>query len=98
MAGILRAENMMRSKRRTPYYRALGIIVLCAMLWPRYAHAQKVEYYEGILIDTSSSISNNGRTNDLFLEYLHAARKLLLTEPANSRVWVSAIAVDSFGG
>ena len=98
MAGILRAENVMRSKRRIPFYRALGTLVLCALLLPRYANAQKVEHYEGILIDTSGSISNNGKTNDLFEEYLHATRKLLLTEPASSRVWVSTIAVDSFGG
>lgn len=98
MAGILRVENVMRSKRRIPYYRALGALVLCAILCPRYAHAQKVEHYEGILIDTSGSISNNGKTNDLFQEYLHATRKLLLTEPANTRVWVSTIAIDSFGG
>jgi hypothetical protein len=98
MAGILRAEMFMQRRRSIPYYRALGIIVLCALLCPRQAHAQQAERYEGILIDTSGSISNNGRTNDLFQEYLHATRKLLLTEPANSRVWVSTIAVDSFGG
>jgi hypothetical protein len=98
MAGILRAEMFMQRKRSIPYYRALGMIVLCALLCSRHAHAQKAEHYKGILIDTSSSISNNGRTNDLFQEYLHAARKLLLTEHANTRMWVSTIAVDSFGG
>jgi hypothetical protein len=98
MAGILRAESIMRSKRHIPYHRALGGVVLCALLLPHYAHAQEAERYEGILIDTSGSISNNGKANDLFEEYLHATRKLLLTEPANSRVWVSTIAVDSFGG
>ena len=98
MAGILRAEMFMQRKRGIPYYRALGIFVFCAVLCPMWAQAQKAEHYEGILIDTSGSISNNGETNDLFQEYLHATRKLLLNEPANSRVWVSTIAVDSFGG
>jgi hypothetical protein len=98
MAGMLRAENVMGSKRRIPYYRALGILALCAMLCPHWAQAQKAEHYEGILIDTSGSISNNGETDDLFRDYLRATRKLLLTEPANSRIWVSTIAVDSFGG
>lgn len=98
MAGILRAERFMQRKRSIPYYRALGMIVLCALFCPMYAHAQKAEHYEGILIDTSGSISDNGQTDDLFQDYLRATRKLLSTEPANSRIWVSTIAVDSFGG
>ena len=45
-----------------------------------------------------ASISRGGTTNDLFQDYLLSTKKLLLTEPANSRVWVSSIATDSFGG
>lgn len=98
MTGILRAEMFMQRKRSIPYYRALGMIILCGLLCPRHALAQKAEHYEGILIDTSRSISNNGETDDLFQDYLRATRKLLSTEPADSRIWVSTIAIDSFGG
>jgi hypothetical protein len=42
--------------------------------------------YEAILIDTSASISRDGKTNALFREYLVAARSLLSTEPPNTRV------------
>ena len=34
----------------------------------------------------------------LFHEYLVATKKLLVTEPANSRIWVLSISTDSFGG
>jgi hypothetical protein len=60
--------------------------------------AQTIESYEGILIDTSVSIAKGKANNQLFHEYLSSTKKLLLTEPANSRVWVSSIAKDSFGG
>jgi len=97
MAGILRAQNLLQ-RRRPPYYRALTMLALfvffCA--WP--LRAQKVERYEGVLIDTSGSIARAGATSELFREYLFSTKKLLLTEPASSRVWVSAISTDSFGG
>jgi YD repeat-containing protein len=38
------------------------------------------------------------RNGDLFRAYLTSTRTLLLSEPAKSRVWVSTISVDSFGG
>jgi hypothetical protein len=97
MVGILRAQTAF-NKRRTPYHRALGAFILVAFLGVGASQAQTVERYEGILIDTSSSISRGGTTNDLFHDYLLSTKKLLLTEPANSRVWVSSIATDSFGG
>ncbi len=101
MAGILRAENVLR-RRRPPYYGALTTFGLAASLLllftSRQASAQAVERYEGILIDTSGSISKGGTTNELFREYLFSSKRLLLTEPANSRVWVSVISTDSFGG
>jgi len=59
--------------------------------------AQTIERYEGILIDTSASIAKGGGGNELFREYLASTKKLLLTEPANSHVWVSSIADDSVG-
>jgi len=34
---------------------------------------------------------------ELFREYLFAVKKLLLTEPPNSRIWVSVITTESFG-
>jgi hypothetical protein len=96
-AGMLRAQVIL-SRRRIPYHRALPVIVLFAFLSGANARAQTIERYEGVLIDTSSSISRGGSTNDLFQAYLVGTKKLLLTEPANSRVWVSSIATDSFGG
>src|ERR1019366_5601286 len=43
------------------------------------------------------SIGKVGTNNELFREYLFALKKLLLTEPPNSRVWVSVITTESFG-
>jgi hypothetical protein len=98
MAGILRAENV-QMKRRPPYHQALTVFFLFFVLFTaRPTTAQNVERYEGILIDTSGSISRGGTTNELFREYLISTKKLLLTEPPNSRVWVSSISTDSFGG
>ena len=98
MAGILRAQNVLR-RRKPPYYRALDMVVLVVVfLCALPLHAQKIERYEGILIDTSGSIGRGGATSDLFREYLFSTKKLLLTEPGSSRVWVSVISTDSFGG
>jgi hypothetical protein len=97
MAGILRAQNV-RAKRRPPYHQALTMFLLLIVFATRGSWAQNIERYEGILIDTSGSISRGGTTSELFRDYLTATRKLLLTEPANSRVWVSSISTDSFGG
>jgi hypothetical protein len=98
MAGILRAENT-QTKRRPPYHQALTIFFLLVVLFAaRPSSAQNVERYEGILIDTSGSISRGGTTYELFREYLVSTKKLLLTEPPNSRMWVSSISTDSFGG
>jgi hypothetical protein len=62
------------------------------------AWTQNIERYESILIDTSGSISRGGTSSELFREYLTSTKKLLLTEPANTQVWVSSISTDSFGG
>jgi hypothetical protein len=62
------------------------------------SQAQIVKRQEGILVDVSSSISRNGEAENLFQEYVRSTKKLLATEPANSRVWVSSIASNSFGG
>jgi hypothetical protein len=101
MAGILRAESELR-RRRPPYYKALAAFILGASLLSlpgsRLLSAQTVEHYEGILIDTSGSIARGGASTDLFREYLLSTRKLLLTESASTRVWVSVISTDSFGG
>jgi hypothetical protein len=93
MAGILRAKNML-NKRRPPYYKKASLLVLSTLFAAR-AWGQSLE---GILIDTSGSISRGSTTNELFHEYLIATRKLLQTEPANTRVWISSISMDSFGG
>jgi len=97
LAGILRAQNE-RSRRHPPYHRALTMLLITLVMFARPMRAQTVEHLEGILIDTSRSISRGGKSNELFQEYLFAARGLLLTEPPNSRVWVSSISTDSFGG
>jgi hypothetical protein len=71
---------------------------LLIVLSASHPWAQNIERYEGILIDTSGSISRGGTSSELFREYLTSIKTLLLTEPANSRVWVSRISTDSFGG
>jgi hypothetical protein len=96
-AGILRAKNEQRN-RKPPYHGALAIFMSLIILSGGMAHAQAIEHHEGILIDVSGSIAKGGTTNDLFREYLTAVRGLLLTEPAKTRVWVSSISTDSFGG
>jgi len=99
MAGILRALNQ-RRKRKPAYHGELGVIAffIFALATANVSHGQAIERYEGILIDTSASIAKGGAGDELFREYLASMRRLLLTEPANSRVWVSSIASDSFGG
>lgn len=42
-------------------------------------------------------MGKGGANSDLFREYLFSVKKLLLTEPPNSRVWVSVITTESFG-
>lgn len=97
MAGILRAQNALQ-KRRPPYHQALTMLLVFVLFAVRSSWGQKIEHYEGILIDTSRSISRDGAGNQLFHRYLDATKKLLLTEPPNSHVWVFTISTDSFGG
>jgi hypothetical protein len=96
MAGILRAQNLW-NKRRIPYHAVLPTLLLSTILISTITQAQAVERHEAILIDTSGSIARGGKNADLFREYLFATKKLLLTEPGNSRVWVSIITTDSSG-
>jgi transposase len=96
VAGMLRALNT-RSYRKPPYHGTGSLLLLC-MLVGGVAHAQTIEHKEGILIDVSGSIGKGGATSDLFREYLISTRSLLLSEPAKTRVWVSSISSDSFGG
>jgi len=97
LAGILTAEAE-RPRRHPPYHQALTLLLAIAFFFALPLHAQTVEHYEGILIDTSASISRGGRTNELFQQYLIAARRTLLSEAPNSRVWVWSISANSFGG
>jgi hypothetical protein len=94
--GILCALVALR-RRKPTYHRPLMTTLLLAALSAASAQAQTIERYEGILIDTSGSISRNGTTNELFREYLVSTKKLLTTETPSTRVWVSGIAMDSFG-
>ena len=54
---------------------------------------------EGARLESVYTFTGIGGSNpSLSAIYLVSAKKLLLTEPANSRVWVSSISTDSFGG
>jgi hypothetical protein len=89
----------LRRRRRPAYYKALAGVVFCLSIADASSSlsAQTIERYEGILIDTSGSIAQGG-SNDLFQRYLFSVKKLLQTEPGGSRIWVSTISIDSFGG
>jgi len=97
-AGILRARHFHR-RTAVPFHKALGCILLgfLLLLSSTALHAQNLNHYEGILIDVSGSIGAGGATDDLFREYAHGVRQLLLTEPESSRVVVSTITTESFG-
>ena len=96
MAGILRGKHTQR-KKCVPYHQALSFLFVVMFLAPSRIHAQTISRHEGILIDVSGSIGKGGTNDDLFREYLFSVKKLLLTEPTNSRVWVSVITTESFG-
>lgn len=96
LAGILAVDNA-RTRRHPPYHQALTFLLMLTMVSVATVHAQTIEHYDAILIDTSASISRGGKTNALFQQYLAAARSLLVTELANTRVWVLSISSDSFG-
>jgi hypothetical protein len=96
MAGILRGKHVQR-KKCVPYHRVLPILLVVLFLVVSPVFAQTINRHEGILIDVSGSIGRGGTNDDLFREYLFAVKKLLLSEPPNSRVWVSVITTESFG-
>jgi hypothetical protein len=96
MAGILRAKHIQR-KKCVPYHQALPIVLAVMFLVASPIHAQTINRHEGILIDVSGSIGKDTANDELFREYLFSVKKLLLTEPPNSRVWVSVITTESFG-
>lgn len=96
MVGILRAKHVQR-KKCVPYHQALPLVLVLLSLASSHILAQTINRHEGILIDVSGSIGKGGGNDELFREYLFGVRKLLLTEPANSRVWVSVITTESFG-
>lgn len=97
MAGIRRAE-IIKKRKHTPYHKVIAGIILFTLAVPATLHSQTSEHYETILIDTSRSIAKGRANKDLFQEYLRSAKKLLATEPPNTRVWVLGIGMDSFGG
>jgi hypothetical protein len=90
MAGILRGKHIHR-KKCVPYHKVLPILLVVLFLVVSPVFAQTVTRHEGVLIDVSGSIGKGGTNDDLFREYLFSVKKLLLTEPPNSRVWVSVI-------
>ncbi len=94
-AGILSATHA-RRKQFTPYHLpllAVGLILAGAVP----VRGQVIDRHEAILVDVSGSIGKGGRNSELFREYLFGTKKLLLSEPENSRVWVSVISTESFG-
>jgi hypothetical protein len=95
MAGILRAKHRPR-KRHVPYHRALPVLLAVTLTASR-TFGQTIDRHEAILVDVSSSIGKGGPNSELFRDYLVAVKKLLLSEPPQSRVWVSTITTDSFG-
>jgi hypothetical protein len=97
MAGIRRSE-IIKKRRHTPYHKMIAGLILFTLAVSPALHSQVAEHYEAILIDTSRSIARGRANKDLFQEYLHAAKRLLATETPNTRVWVSSIGTDSFGG
>ena len=96
MAGILRGKHVQR-KKCVPYHKVLPILLVVLLLALPHSFAQTINRHEGMLIDVSGSIGKGGTNDDLFREYLFSVKKLLLTEPPNSRVWVSVITTESFG-
>jgi hypothetical protein len=96
MAGILRAKHVQR-KKCVPYHQALPMVLIAVVLAASPMFGQTINHHEGILIDVSGSIGKGGADSELFREYLFAVKKLLLTEPPQSRVWVSVITTESFG-
>jgi hypothetical protein len=96
MAGILRGKHIQK-KKFVPYHQALPVILVALSLASSHVFAQTINRHEGVLIDVSGSIGKGGTNNELFSEYLFAVKRLLLTEPPNSRVWVSVITTESFG-
>jgi hypothetical protein len=96
MARILRGKHTQR-KKCVPYHQALLILLVALFLAASPIFAQTINRHEGILIDVSGSIGKGGVNNEIFREYLFAVKKLLLTEPPNSRVWVTVITTESFG-
>ena len=96
MAGILRAKHT-RRKKCVPYHQALPMILLAVVLASSPMFGQTIAHHEGILIDVSGSIGKGGPNSELFRDYLVATKKLLLTEPPQSRVWISVITTESFG-
>jgi hypothetical protein len=97
MASIRRAE-IIKKRKRTPYHKVIAGLVLFTLVVSPPLHSQATAHYEAILIDTSRSIARGRANTDLFQEYLHGAKRLLATETPNTRVWVSTIGTDSFGG
>ena len=85
MAGILRGKHTQR-KKCVPYHQAFPLLLLAPFLAAFPIFAQKINRHEGIVIEVSGSIGKGGANDELFREYLFALKKLLLTEPPNSRV------------
>jgi hypothetical protein len=96
LAGILCAHDE-RPRRRPPYHQAVTLLLMIVILFVLPSRSQSINACEAELIDSSASISRGGRTNELFHEYLVGVRRLLLTEPSNTRIWVLSISTDSFG-
>ena len=96
-AGLLLGHRFGRPAPVKPLFKILPLILL-AVLPAREASAQtNIKREEAILLDLSRSVGSDGGSAT-FREFLLSTRRLLETEPPNSRVYVLTIGADSFGG
>ncbi len=97
-AGVLRGLHFVGTAH-PPYFKMLPVVIAFTLLGPHDVAAQgSIQRAEGILLDSSRTMSHKGSSSHYFDELLAEVRHLLGTEPPDSRVWVQLIGSDSFGG
>lgn len=97
LKGVWLGRRKYQRRQHLPYFRA-ALTVPVFLTSVLAAHAQSnVKRLEGSLLDVSGSVAKKTGTSELYQEYLFGAKKLLQTEPPESRVWVFVISTESFG-
>ncbi|MFZ1005912.1 MAG: hypothetical protein WAN65_03690 [Candidatus Sulfotelmatobacter sp.] len=97
MAGLRRAQDA-RNRRHAPYHQALVLLLIFVFVRALPSQAQAQGHEEITLLDTSASEGASDVKRDLFRECVGAAKRLVASEPSNTRIWVSTISNESFGG